>query len=119
MLTPDDIRATGTWIVGQQEPSGEIPWWRGGKTDPWDHVHGAMGLTTAGFHQEATAAFRFLARTQWPTGAWPAARENGIITDTTQESNHAAYLSTGLWHYYSATKDTELLAEMWPTPLYQ
>lgn len=115
MLTREEIRATGTWIVGQQEPNGEIPWWRGGKTDPWDHVHAAMGLTTAGFHQEAMAAFRLLARTQLPSGAWPAARENGSVTDATQESNHAAYLSTGLWHHYCATKNTTLLAEMWPT----
>lgn len=115
MLTPDEVRATAAWIAGQQEPSGEIPWWRGGKTDPWDHVHAAMGLTIAGFFHEAAAAFRFLARTQLPSGAWPAARENGAITDATQESNHAAYICTGLWHHYCVAKNTELLVELWPT----
>ena len=91
MLSSKQLRATGAWIAAHQEASGALPWWRGGKMDPWDHVHAAMGLTIAGFRREATAAYRFLGRSQFANGAWPAERQNGAISDATQESNHAAH----------------------------
>jgi hypothetical protein len=115
MLTTREIEATGAWIARHQEPSGEIPWWRGGKMDPWDHVHAAMGLSVAGFHREAAAAYRFLAGTQEPEGAWPAERVDGRISDTTWQSHHAAYVASGLWLLYRAAGDAALLAELWPT----
>jgi hypothetical protein len=114
MLTTEQIHATGAWIAAHQRGSGEIPWWQGGKTDPWDHVHAAMGLTVAGRIKEAAAAYRFLARTQQRSGGWPASRTNGRTTDATQETNHAAYVATGLWHYYCATRRTAFLVEHWP-----
>ncbi len=83
--------------------------------DPWDHVHAAMGLVVVGRVDEARRAYRYLTRTQTRRGGWHAWRENERITDRTQESNHAAYCATGLWHYYVATDDQEFLAEMWPT----
>jgi hypothetical protein len=115
MLSTAEIRATGAWIVSHQDPSGAIPWWRGGKMDPWDHVHAAMGLTVAGFRSEAEAAYRFLATAQLADGGWYAERRNGAITDRTQETNHAAYFCTGLWHHYTATRDRRLLTDLWPT----
>ncbi len=115
MLTTRDIEATGRWIASHQERSGEIPWWRGSKMDPWDHVHAAMGLSVAGFHREAAAAYRFLASTQEPEGAWPAERSNGRVSDTTWQSHHAAYIASGLWLLHRATGDTALLVELWPT----
>ena len=39
-----DTETMGRFIAELQKPSGEIPWSRGGKTDPWDHVESAMGL---------------------------------------------------------------------------
>jgi len=114
MLTPKQIKATGAWIAAHQDRGGEIPWYRGGKMDPWDHSHSAMGLAIAGFHREAANAFRFLAHTQLSDGSWPAERKNGKITDITKQSNHAAYIATGLWQYYCATENTAFLTEMWP-----
>ena len=114
MLRPEQIRSTGAWIAAQQDPSGEIPWWRGGKMDPWDHAHAAMGLTVAGFLPEAVAAYRFLAETQGAAGGWPAGRMAGETTDATYESNHAAYFATGVWHYICATHNMPVARELWP-----
>ena len=58
------------------KPNGEIPWAAGGKMDPWDHIHAAMGLTTMGYSSAAKAAFRYLARIQQPHGAWMAERSH-------------------------------------------
>ena len=40
-----DVASTAEFILSVQKPNGEIPWSKGGKTDPWDHVESAMGLS--------------------------------------------------------------------------
>jgi hypothetical protein len=115
LLSALEIKSTTQWLLSQQKSSGEIPWMKSGKMDPWDHIHAAMGLTTMGHISAAKAAFRFLAGTQQRNGSWPAERVNGEITNATQESNHAAYLATGLWHLHYAHPTPDFLAQMWPT----
>jgi len=46
-----DVDSTAEYILSVQKTDGEIPWSKGGKTDPWDHVESAMGLTVCGRHQ--------------------------------------------------------------------
>ncbi len=114
LLSDREMQTTAAWILARQKPSGEIPWGTEGKMDPWDHVHAAMGLTVMGYGEQARAAFRYLARIQEPNGGWMAKRLDGEVTDRTQESNHAAYLATGLWHLYCAEREVDFLDEMWP-----
>ena len=114
-LSPEQLAATGAWLLAQQKPSGEIPWSAGDKMDPWDHVHSAMGLTVAGHHEAARRAFRYLARTQTPTGGWAAERRRGRVNNRSLEAHHAAYPASGLWHFHLASGDTDFLAKMWPT----
>jgi hypothetical protein len=114
-LRTGEREITAQWIAGHQQSSGEILWSADGKSDPWDHVHAAMGLTVLGRFDAARAAYRFLARVQEPSGAFAAERVGGHVTRVSHESNHAAYLATGLWHYYCATQDAALLSELWPT----
>ena len=46
---PDSwLRPTVDFILNTQKPSGEIPWFEGGHTDPWDHTEAAMALSIAG-----------------------------------------------------------------------
>ena len=44
VVTEDQLRATAASIARVQEPSGAIPWFPNGHTDPWDHVECAMAL---------------------------------------------------------------------------
>jgi hypothetical protein len=115
LLSQRRIEETGAFIAAQQRPSGEIPWFSGGKMDPWDHVHAAMGLISIGRLDAARAAFRYLADTQEETGGWVAERCGDRVVDRAHETNHAAYIATGLWYYHRATGDTDFLAELWPT----
>jgi len=110
-----DLGAVADLIVGVQRKSGEIPWHSGGKTDPWDHVEAAMGLTVGGYFNEARKAYRWLAGRQLSDGSWYAAYRNGIPEDTTRDTNFCAYIAVGLYHYYLSTGDTDFLARMWPT----
>ena len=45
---PGQLQATADYIENLQLPSGALPWFAGGITDPWDHVEALMGLTFAG-----------------------------------------------------------------------
>ena len=109
-----DFRATALAIRAQQLTDGCIPWARGRHADPWDHTEAAMGLDVAGLHAEAEAAYRWLARTQRPDGAWAAAYVDGQVTDPTLDANFVAYVAAGTWHHYLTTGDDRFLAEMWP-----
>jgi hypothetical protein len=114
ILTREQIARSADFIARQQQDDGEIPWFRGGKSDPWDHVHAAMGLAVGGRVREARSAFRFLADTQDELGAWPAERSDGRVVNGARETNHAAYVATGLWCLHRARPDTGFLAQMWP-----
>jgi hypothetical protein len=113
-LSAQELAATAEWLASRQKPSGEIPWADGLKMDPWDHVHSAMGLTAMGRIAQARAAYRYMVETQDPNGGWAAERRGGKVTRSTQESNHAAYLATGVWHLHAHGADADFLAEMWP-----
>jgi hypothetical protein len=115
LLRAEEMETTARWLAALQQPSGEILWSENGKSDPWDHVHAAMGLAAFGRIDEAKAAYRYLARIQEPSGAWAAERVAGVVTRVSQETNHAAYIATGLWHLHTAAPDADFLAELWPT----
>jgi hypothetical protein len=114
LLCEQEQQNTAEWLASHQQPSGEILWQLDGKSDPWDHVHAAMGLTVLGRHEAARAAYLFLAKVQEPNGAFAAERVAGYVTRGSYETNHAAYIATGVWHYYCATEDADFLADMWP-----
>lgn len=114
ILDETELDATTAWLASQQKSTGEIPWFTGGKMDPWDHIHGAMALSVRGRRDAARAAYRYLARTQEPNGGWAAERRGGKVTRITQETNHAAYIASGVWHHHCHDADADFLAEMWP-----
>jgi len=113
-LSAEHREATAAWLAAQQKTDGSFDWSVGGKYDPWDHLHCAMGLVLAGRVDAARAAFAHLARTQQPDGAWVAEIRRGRVTNPGHESNHAAYLATALWYWYRARGDVGLLIELWP-----
>ncbi|WP_405180528.1 prenyltransferase [Nocardia sp. NBC_01377] len=106
---------TGESIAAEQEPSGAIPWFGGGHTDPWDHIESAMALSATGLLDEAKAAYRWSASTQRPDGSWPRQFRLGVVEDAGTESNFCAYIATGVWHHLLCTGDTDFAREMWPT----
>lgn len=114
-LCAREQQITAEWIASHQQPSGEILWALGGKSDPWDHVHAAMGLSVLGRFDEARAAYRYLASIQEPNGAFAAERVGGVVTRISHETNHAAYIATGVWHHFCATGDVDFLTELWPS----
>ena len=87
----------------------------GDKTDPWDMVEAAMGLSIGGYFHEAKKAFAWLADMQLDDGSWYAAYKAGIAEDKTRDANMSSYIAVGLYHYYLITGDRDFLRQMWPT----
>jgi hypothetical protein len=110
-----DIDRICSVIAQAQRADGEIPWCRGQKTDPWDHVESAMGLSIGGHLSDARNAFEWSARTQHSDGSWYSAYINGEPTDKTRDANMSSYIAVGVFHYYLISGDTAFLRRMWPT----
>jgi len=110
-----DTEAMGAFIASLQKENGEIPWSRGGKTDPWDHVESAMGLSLTGRFAEARQAYRWMAETQLADGSWWSVTREGKPEDMTRDSNISSYLAVGLYHHFLITEDEDLLRQLWST----
>ena len=110
-----DINSVATLIAGTQKENGAIPWYDGDKTDPWDHIESAIGLTIGGYLEEARQAFLWMARTQLEDGSWYASYRDGGPEDRTRETNMSSYIAVGLFHYYLVTRDRSFLEHMWET----
>ncbi|MGB3708784.1 prenyltransferase [Gordonia sp. (in: high G+C Gram-positive bacteria)] len=115
ILTVEQVRQTGAAIAGMQEPDGALPWFPGGKTDPWDHVESAMALSASGYLNPARAAYEWSAHNQRDDGSWPMEIRQGRIVDTGVDSNFCAYIAVGVWHHYLISDDDAFLWSMWPT----
>ncbi len=108
--------ATDGYILSVQHPEGMIPWHEDGPTDPWNHVESAMGLSVAGRHEAAEAAYDWLRETQMEDGGWWAAYDPEGPADISRRETHmAAYVATGVWHHYRVTSRESFLRRLWPT----
>lgn len=110
-----NIDSVAGMIADLQRPSGEIPWHDQGKTDPWDLVEAAMGLTIGGYFRESWRAFEWMADNQNDDGSWFSAYMNGVPLDRTRETNMAAYIATGVFHTWLVRRDRAFVERFWPT----
>jgi len=109
-----DIEALTQVILAQQRASGEIPWCAGQKTDPWDHVESAIGLTIGGQYAAARRAYEWMRQTQLDDGSWYAAYLDGQPEDRTRDANLSTYVAVGVYHYFLVTGDRTFVGAMWP-----
>ena len=110
-----NIDSLSRFIMSLQKDNGDIPWYQGGKTDPWDMVESIMGLNIGGYFEASGLAFDWLRKMQNRDGSWFSSYNNGKPLDKTRETHMAGYISVGLFHNWLIKRDIELLKEMWPT----
>lgn len=120
-LLPAELQATANYILATQMPDGAIPWYTGGKLDPWDHTEAAMALSVAGEYSAAEHAYHWLAQQQLEDGSWfanyfpgTATEQRGNTHEELRETNFVAYVATGVWHHFLITRDRQFLASMFP-----
>ncbi|HEX7165805.1 MAG TPA: hypothetical protein VF230_02380 [Acidimicrobiales bacterium] len=114
VLSPTQVQATADAIVALQQPSGKIPWFPGGHTDPWNHVECAMALVVAGRRQEACRAYDWLASTQHDDGSWFTYYLDDGIEDPRRDTNVSTYVAAGAWHHWRVTGDVGFLEDVFP-----
>jgi len=108
------IQKQADFIISQQLPAGAIPWYRGGITDPWDHVECAMALDVSGRSAAAEWAYKWMRDTQNPDGSWYFSYVNDKPQNLTKDTNFSTYLATGMWFHYLTTRNLDFLRFMWP-----
>ncbi len=114
VASADELDRTGQYLADLQHASGEIPWYPGGHSDPWNHVEVAMALTVLGRDDAARAAYDWLIAHQLGDGSWFNYYRDGAVEDARLDTNVCAYLATGLCHYLRATGDVDYVAAAWP-----
>ena len=113
--TAIDIEAMASFIGNVQRECGEIPWSEGGKTNPWDHVESAMGLSISGRLTDAERAYEWMKRTQLKDGSWCTSYRNGVPEERTRDANVSSYVAVGAYHHYLIAGDKDFLRYLWPT----
>ena len=108
-----NIDLPARFIADLQKKSGDIPWHKKGKTDPWDLVESAMGLNIGGFFKEADLAFEWMIKKQNKDGSWFSSYINEKPKDKTRETNMSCYIATGVFHSWLIKKDKKFLEKMW------
>ena len=103
------------YILEVQNQDGSIPWEKGKKLDPWDHIEAAMGLSIAGNKVEAEKAFIWLSDNQLDDGSWYSEYIESIPQTKRRETNFSAYLATGLLHYFLIFEDKKFLERLFPS----
>ncbi len=109
------LRKTVDYILSVQQDDGCIPWFVGGKADPWDHTEAAMGLSIAGEYTAAEHAYRWLQKKQLEDGSWYANYQDSqpLYCDK-RETNFVAYVATGVWHHYLISGNRHFLQTTFP-----
>jgi hypothetical protein len=100
-------------ILSVQRKDGAIPWYAGGRLDPWNHVEAAMALAILGELGAARDAFAWLADNQREDGSWFAAYgENRTVLEDHCDTNATAYVATGLDLYLTASGDIAFVRDL-------
>ena len=108
-------RSSVDYILKVQNQDGSIPWEKGKKLDPWDHIEAAMGLSIAGNKVEAEKAFIWLSDNQLDDGSWYSEYIESVPQTKRRETNFSAYLATGLLHYFLIFEDKKFLERLFPS----
>ncbi|HET8718494.1 MAG TPA: prenyltransferase [Nocardioidaceae bacterium] len=114
ILNQSQVRASAASIARVQEPSGAVPWFRGGHVDVWDHVECAMALLVGGQARAAERAYDWLFAAQRADGSWPVRLRGGRAEDPGTDTNLCAYVAVGVWHHWRVRGDRAFLERAWP-----
>jgi hypothetical protein len=109
----DVVSDAVNFICETQLPSGAIPWYLDGFTDPWDHVACAMALDACGRVKAAEHAYDWMRVTQNEDGSWWYTYKNDRPEELVKDSNHSSYIATGVWHHYLSNHNKKFLRGMW------
>ncbi len=114
IVSDAQVAQSAAYLAALQLPSGLVPWFPRGHSDPWNHVECAMALTVTGHRDAARAAYDWMARHQLGDGSWFNYYLGARVQDTRLDTNVCAYVAAGVYHYLVVTDDVDTAARWWP-----
>ena len=80
-----------SFLVSLQLRSGMIPWFKGGRADPWNHAEAAMALALGGRLDEALAGAKWLMEMQNGDGSWCHFYLSSGVAEPRRDTNTCSY----------------------------
>ncbi len=85
------FEASISFLESLQLKSGMIPWFKGGRADPWNHVEAAIALALGGRLDEAMAGARWLMEMQNVDGSWCHFYLSSGVAEPRRDTNTCSY----------------------------
>lgn len=79
------------FLASLQTASGMIPWFKGGRADPWNHSEGAIALAMGGRLEEAIRAADWLLGAQNGDGSWCHFYLSQGVAEPRRDTNTCSY----------------------------
>lgn len=91
LLSQKELDSSLDFLVSLQSSSGMIPWFKGGRADPWNHTEAAIALALGGRLSDARAGARWLLRMQNNDGSWCHFYLSNGVAEPRRESNTCSF----------------------------
>ncbi len=85
------FEASLSFLASLQLRSGMIPWFKGGRADPWNHAEAAMALALGGRLDEALAGVKWLMEMQNRDGSWCHFYLSSGVAEPRMDTNTCSY----------------------------
>lgn len=108
LLGQDQLSDSLDFLESIQLSSGMIPWFVGGKADPWNHTEVAVALALGGRVESALRALEWLRISQNKDGSWCHFYQTNGISEPRRDTNTCCYpvlLVSVLERTYAANGD--------------
>lgn len=91
ILADSKVKRSLDFLCSLQARSGMVPWYRGGRADPWNHCEAALALAMGGRLENAWAAAKWLLERQNSDGSWCHFHLELGIAEPRRDTNTVAY----------------------------
>ncbi len=91
MLSNEQLESSLDFLVSLQLSSGMIPWFKGGRADPWNHSEAVIALALGGRLANALAGARWLLRMQNRDGSWCHFYLSNGVAEPRRDSNTCSF----------------------------
>ncbi len=91
MLDDAELESSLDFLASLQLKSGMVPWFPGGRADPWNHAEAALALAVGGRMDEAIAGLRWLLDAQNGDGTWCHFYLSNGVAEPRRDTNTCCY----------------------------
>lgn len=91
LLDAEELELSLDFLASLQLKSGMVPWFSGGRADPWNHTEAMIAFALGGRLEEAMAGLNWLFRSQNADGTWCHFYLSNGVAEPRRDSNTCCY----------------------------